>query len=363
MSKKIWFSIIAAAVLSVISVTAVFASQPLPPGRGTVGRRGIGEVVSITQGALTIQTRQDDQYTLKVDDATIFRSSNGSLVSIDDLQVGQWVAGVMTRDESGEWTLRLVVQLPEGAENASGLIRRVAGVITSVQPDANQFSLRTRLGVQVRLQVDGGTRYLGQVSGLADLQVGMGVLVGAMRQEDGAWLAIAVGARQPVMRFGGEIVQVDRAAGRFNLTLRGGETATFIVDDATRFRSPDGSIQSLADLQPGMLALVRAQENAEGVYRAAAVGAATRDQLPRFDLRTGGKVTEVGLDSFTIQTRGGEQLTLQVTAETRFRSRGGFVQSLGDLKPGMLVLVGAHDLGAGDYLAQGVLVLRRLPLR
>jgi hypothetical protein len=362
MSKKIWFSILAVAVLSVISVTAAFASQPLP-GRGTVGRRGIGEVVAITQGALTIQTRQDDQYMLKVDAATIFRGSDGSLIPMDDIQVGQWVAGVMTRDEAGEWTLRLVVQLPEGAENASGLIRRMAGVVTGVQPEANQFTLRSRLGVQERLTVDGGTRYLGQVGGLGDLQVGMGVLVGALRQEDGTWLAIAVGARQPVMRFGGEIVQVDLAAGTFNLALRGGETATFIVDDATRFRSPDGSIQNLGDLQPGMLALVRAQENADSAYQALAVGAATKEQLPRFDLRTGGKLTEVGLDSFTIQTRNGEQLTIQVTAETRFRSRGGFVQSLEDLKPGMLVLVGAHDLGSDDYLAQGVLVLRRLPLR
>jgi hypothetical protein len=61
-------------------------------------------------------------------------------------------------------------------------------------------------------------------------------------------------------------------------------------------------------------------------------------------------------NSFTIQTRRGESLTFQVTAETRFRSRRGVVTSLEELKAGMAVAVGAKDLGNSQYQALRVLV-------
>jgi len=56
-----------------------------------------------------------------------------------------------------------------------------------------------------------------------------------------------------------------------------------------------------------------------------------------------GKVTAVGTDSLTIQTRDGQTLTFAVTDQTRFRSRDGAVKSLADLKPDMPVMVIAKD--------------------
>ena len=57
------------------------------------------------------------------------------------------------------------------------------------------------------------------------------------------------------------------------------------------------------------------------------------------------------------RTGTGKQYTFQTTADTRIRSRE--VHSLADLKTGMVVLVGAKDLGNGSYQAQVVQVLPR----
>ena len=65
-------------------------------------------------------------------------------------------------------------------------------------------------------------------------------------------------------------------------------------------------------------------------------------------------------NAFTIQTRRGKSLTFQASAETRFRSRRGRVDSLDDLKPGMPVLVSSKDLGGGRYQALLVLAAPRL---
>jgi len=50
-------------------------------------------------------------------------------------------------------------------------------------------------------------------------------------------------------------------------------------------------------------------------------------------------------------------MTFKADENTIFRGRE--VQSLADLKTGMMVLVGAKDLGSGSYQAQAVAVLPR----
>ena len=82
-----------------------------------------------------------------------------------------------------------------------------------------------------------------------------------------------------------------------------------------------------------------------------------RATLPQADLWIGGKVVSLDKNAFTIENREGKQYTFQTTADTRIRSRE--VHSLADLKTGMLVLVGAKDLGNGSYQAQVVQVLPR----
>jgi len=54
--------------------------------------------------------------------------------------------------------------------------------------------------------------------------------------------------------------------------------------------------------------------------------------------------------------RNGEQYDFQVTAETRFRSLQNRVAALEDLQVGMKVLVGAEQVGDGNYQAQVVII-------
>ena len=60
-------------------------------------------------------------------------------------------------------------------------------------------------------------------------------------------------------------------------------------------------------------------------------------------MRLLGRVDQVGDHSLTLTTRNGQQVTVQVTNETRFRG----VSGLADLQPGQGVLVLAKDTGDG----------------
>jgi hypothetical protein len=193
----------------------------------------------------------------------------------------------------------------------------------------------------------------------------MRAIVGVQEQEDGSMLAKAVRAGTPRQasrqRYAGQIVSVDTAASTFTLKpRRGDQDLVFVVDENTRFRGKDGSVESLDDLEPEMVAVVVAKEQEDGTLLALGVGAAKRDQLPQFEAKVRGRVLSVGNNSFTMQTRSGE-VSILVTGSTAFRARGGQVGGLEDLQEGMIVAVGGKDLGNGmhQYQADLVLVLRR----
>jgi len=91
--------------------------------------------------------------------------------------------------------------------------------------------------------------------------------------------------------------------------------------------------------------------------KAALIAAGDQSDLPKADLWVGGRVVSVDKNGFTVEDREGKQYSFQASSRTRIRSRE--VNSVADLKTGMLVLVGANDLGNGTYQAQVVLALPR----
>ena len=135
----------------------------------------------------------------------------------------------------------------------------------------------------------------------------------------------------------------------FTLELLNGKTVQIAVDDDTRFRKVGGGEASFADITVGRWvagAVKPPQEGEEGVLHARVVVILPEDFDParwKDVRRYPGKVTAVGNDSLTIQTRNGQSLTFAVTDQTRFRSRDGAVKGLGDLEPDMPVLVIAKD--------------------
>ena len=236
--------------------------------------------------------------------------------------------------------------------------RRAGGRITGVNVSESSFTLHTRSGEDLIFQVNENTHYRGAVEGLSDLQEGMVAAVGAIEQDDGTLLAVVLMARFPLVKHAGTVTSVDVSANTFGLNTRSGDDLTFSVDENTRFRSRDGSVQGLEDLQLDMVALVSAKKEANGSFKAVVVGAGTAEQLPKFDFRTTGKVITKGKNSFTVETRNGDQYKFKVTDETHFRSRGDWLEDLGDLEIGMRVMVVSKELGNGQYHAQLVLAGR-----
>jgi hypothetical protein len=103
--------------------------------------------------------------------------------------------------------------------------------------------------------------------------------VWAVREEDGdlAALLVAAGDREDLP--GGHRVDL-RVAGRitsvgsdsFTLEMLGGASKTFSVDGSTVFRSRGEEIDGIEDLEPGMRAVVGAQDLGDGGLTAVWVG-------------------------------------------------------------------------------------------
>ena len=158
----------------------------------------------------------------------------------------------------------------------------------------------------------------------------------------------------------GQVTAVGNNA--FTLKLLNGKTVQIAVDEDTRFRKAGGGEASFADITVGRWvagAVKPPQEGEEGVLHARVVVILPEDFDPaqwKGVHRYPGKVTAVGSDNFTIQTRDGQSLTFAVTDQTRFRSRDGAVKGLDDLKTDMPVLVIARQDDSGQLTALAVFV-------
>ncbi len=227
---------------------------------------------------------------------------------------------------------------------------RHIGQVTAVGD--NTFTLKLLDGKTVQIAVDDDTRFRkagGGEASFADITVGRWV-AGAVKPpqegEEGVLHARLVvilpedfdpARLKNIHRYPGKVTAVDSDS--LTIETRDGQSLTFTVTDKTRFRSRDGAVKSLDDLKPDMFVLVIAKDD-NGQRIALAVFAGKPERRGE---RHTGKVTAVGSDSLTIETRDGQSLTFAVTDQTRFRSRDGAVKSLDDLKPDTFVLVIAKD--------------------
>jgi hypothetical protein len=240
--------------------------QPDQPLGGDLlaGRRLIGQVTALGDRQFTIQNRQGQQRTVLVGERTRYRSLDWQELSFEDLQTGSWVAVIVQLARGGELRARLVILLPEGYDLTKRLGGGGAGTILAVDPAAGTFELQMRSGGRFTFETNENTVFSGEVQELGDLQVGMQAQAAALRQMDGALLAVFVNARFPLDRHAGRVESVEPEAGTFNLTTRAGERLVVRVDEDTRFRSRGGFVQGLDQLEPGMLAAAAGMEQADG---------------------------------------------------------------------------------------------------
>lgn len=233
---------------------------------------------------------------------------------------------------------------------------RHAGVVLDVDLVDNAFVIESRLGYNYTISVDENTRWKsrgGLVTGLSDLQPGMTTLAfGRFHRDEGVWVARVVFVGQGEFRSGpralGDVTSV--GSDSFTIQARSGDELTFQVNDETKFFGGGGTIQSLDDLEVGMIVAVKYEESSDGSLLAKVVAADLPPIL--FGRGAAGDVTAVGSDSFTILNLSGEEMTFAVNDETRFLSRGGVIQSLADLEVGMKVGVRYQIMDGGDLLAK-----------
>lgn len=369
MFKKITIVFVLISLLSLGLSSAALAQDDQPPQPGGIPRRAllrgqrlIGEITSLGEGQISLHTARGDDRAVRVNAATQYRDTEKNELTFADLQVDRWVMAFGPRGGE-DFMAKLVILLPEDFDPAELDGRKLGGKVLEVDTVESSFTLQTRSGEQLVIAVDESTRYNGEAQALEELQPGMVAAVIAEEEEEGALLARRVAARWPVEKRAGTLKAVDPGAGEFTLTTRQGEELTYLVDEQTRFRSRQDTIAGLEELQEGMLAVVISRQPDDGERIAVLVLAGEEGDLPEFDQRFIGKVVEVGEDEFTLETRGGEQVSLQVNADTLFRSPLNKVSGLGELKEGMLALVMAQEIEDGEYLAVRVVAGRLAWLR
>lgn len=332
----------------------VLAANELPQGNS---QAEYGVVVALGTGSITVQNPQGAENIFIVDENTQYRAAHLDEPGIDDLQEGSKVA-VFSRTANGDAGIaRLIVVLPDDFEPGQWASIRARGEITHVDGGVNSFVVQTQSGEEMVFFTDDQTRYYGQVSGYDDLVVGLNVAVGGTEDGDGGLIAKLIGAADSdnTSRRVGTIGEVLPAAGTFTLITRQNEELVIAVDENTRYRSRDDQIQELVDLAPDMVAVVVGVLQEDGVIMSSQVAVANKEDLPNFDVRSGGTIISIVENSLTIQNRSGEEITFLIDDETNVRGLGAS-SNLEDLEVGMIALVGGYESDDGPPMAKLIIV-------
>lgn len=276
MFKKAAFSTLIVLILAALLAPAAFAQETAPtghPGLPKHAARGLGQVTAIAADSFTVETPRRGSAALLVNEQTVFRTREGE-ASFADLEVGDWVSGLYTRTPEGLVALRVLI-LPEDFDPAEFRRHILHGEVWSVDLPGSSFTLHTLAGEQVTLLVDDETSFRSPgdlVASLEDLQPHLRVTVYADRDDSGTATARLVVVSLRPARHAGEIQAVDPTGGVFKLERRDGQLLLFTVDENTRFHSQDGSVTGIADLEPGMQALVGALTLPDGSLLARSIG-------------------------------------------------------------------------------------------
>jgi hypothetical protein len=362
MTKKIMLTLLFVLLASLFYTGEALAVAQTPGTGDTTaqgGRLTHGTLTEIGGDTFTIQTPAGGTFTYQVDADTAFRIKDLEAPTFADLETGMHLA-VAARIIDGERVARMVVVTPDDFDPSHRFGVRVRGVIVDIDQDASTLTLEKPSGGQIVFQVGERTRFIGKAQSLGDLQLGWAAAVAGGRDGDGVFHAALVATLEhprPVV-LAGEVTGVDHETGTFTVLTRRDETVTIQVDADTVFHSREGAVQELADLQTGMVAAVTGLPEEDGTILAKRVAAGSKDDLPDFDIKAGGRLTVVGMDFFTLRTKDGDEITFTVNRDTHFRGRGVNVRRITDLRVGMIVLVGGDEGGDGENIARSVIAVQ-----
>jgi len=336
MFKKVLLPLIAAVMLAVsFSGTALAAEGDRPE---LIKARGEVIAVDPVAGKFRVENSEGDVFTFFVNEDTSFRG----LDSLTEMQVG-WKAGVAAREEGGQfWAVLVIAGEPLD-------LHQTRGKVVEVNTSAGKFAIQTASGEELRFFVDERTRYGGQISGLEELQEGMGAGVVYKEHSEGKWIAVGLvaGYAPELVKVRGEVTAVDPELGKFEILTAGGERMRFFVDESTRYQ---GQLSSFDEMQVGWKAAVAAKEGEDDQLTAVLVIAGIRPEAIR------AKGIIVGVDAvagvFRLKTEDGSILAFFVDENTIYK---GQVEKIRDLEIGMRAAVGGYENQDGKLVARVVL--------
>ncbi|MGB2897528.1 MAG: DUF5666 domain-containing protein [Anaerolineales bacterium] len=352
-----WMRIIlVTAALTLVLTGVAYAEGDAPNNQIRIA--GIILNVDFPGQTFAVRTLSGGDVHVQVTGNTKYRSRDGSVQGFEDLVVD--MRTVVMGQERGDGTINASEVFAATPEELPELMR-LKGEVGSLGD--RSFTLLTEEGRNLNIHVIDRTRFRsrdGEVTALSDLEPGMVALVTAADTEDKGIVALVVAAGTPggdirdrVFRTTGEITRVVPGQETFTVQSNEGESITFSTRERTKFRSRDGSITGIHDLKQGMLAMVGAIKMEDGTNQALVVLAGNPEDRPERPnvVTAAGKIVSLGSNSFTVETRSGDQKTFSVDDSTKYKSRDGSVNSFGDLEIGMAAIVGARDLGNGELLA------------
>ena len=229
------------------------------------GRLVRGQVIAVSTTEQTFTLNTADNHVVRIV-TTSETNFYGDLSSFEDIKLGIGVVvNIQSSDIDPSTSESLVAAGVTSATDERPSGKRFAGEISAVNLHTSTFTLVTRNGEQHTFLVDAETQFHsrdGELLSLAEVEVGMGAVVGAELLDDGTLLAKAVAVGEVDLlnaeRARGEVTNVDDVT--FTITTRDGTELTFSITDGTRFISRDAEFNGLEDIDIGMM-LVVAYEN------------------------------------------------------------------------------------------------------
>lgn len=280
MLKKILISIGLALILSGFAGGITLAAGEDGVVKSPGWRLIRGEIISVDQNQFVVKSR-NQEITVNVTENSRFWIPGKGEVDYELIEVGRRIVGFAKNDEQGGWNARIVILLPEefNLQWIPGV--RKIGRVTRVDQPSEIFSIRTRRGREFTFSIDENTRFVGQLSDLGDIQVGMLSLVIGRRLESGGLLARFVVAREvpEYSRHLGIVSSITNSKNTFELHARNGEQLVFKVNDKTRFYGFEVDVHSLDDLQVGMAVRILAKIQDDGGLMAITVFATEKSSL------------------------------------------------------------------------------------
>ena len=237
------------------------------------------------------------------------------------------------------------------------------GTVTAI--DGSTLTVNTPQGEQ-KVVTDEQTRFrIKDVENptLADLKVGDYILARCRPDAEGNLLARVVAVVPPErlqrLALRGEVLAVEGNTLAVKTPRRGEVSVS--TDENTRFRVPGVENPTIADVEVGNMVLAAGQRSEQdGTFTARAVAVVPRRPLRRNLLR--GQVTAVGDGQLTLARPDGPEVTVLITADTRFRIPGVEEPGLDDIEPGDRIGVFGQPDESGQIVAKLVVVPKGQPV-